>query len=156
MTYSCHWFSEQVGLAGDVGSTNDVLISLIIISKCLLYTDAFNCDRIDVSSFLKIGLTALLPSDYLLALEEDIKLVGVAKVFTWKVDKCMWYDLFSWEFPAIVYNDALISKLDFLTEPTPDDSKSDKDNDDDKIDIKQSSGGNVINTDDGTFAHGSN
>ncbi|GJZ02686.1 hypothetical protein Tco_0520647 [Tanacetum coccineum] len=85
------------------------------------------------------------------------------------------------EFPAIVYNDALTSKLDFLTEPTvspqhidgfnlrdetslskcneeeqnilyfndlfpfnviyPDDSKSDKDNDDDKIDIKHSSRG---------------
>ncbi|GKB57592.1 hypothetical protein Tco_0913778 [Tanacetum coccineum] len=28
MTYPCHWFSEQVGLAGDIGSTNDVLISL--------------------------------------------------------------------------------------------------------------------------------
>ncbi|GJZ65889.1 hypothetical protein Tco_0622585 [Tanacetum coccineum] len=38
----------------------------------------------------------------------------------------------------------------------PDDSKSDKDNDDDKIDIKHSSGCNVINTDDGAYAHGSN
>ncbi|GJX94672.1 uncharacterized mitochondrial protein-like protein, partial [Tanacetum coccineum] len=87
---------------------------------------------------------------------------------------------FEKEFPAIVYNDALTSKLDFLTEPTvssqhinefdlkdetslskcdkeeqnvlyfndpfpfniiyPDDSKSDKDNDDHEIDIKQSSG----------------
>ncbi|GJV54845.1 reverse transcriptase domain-containing protein [Tanacetum coccineum] len=28
MTYPCHWFSEQVGLAGDLGSTNDVLIPL--------------------------------------------------------------------------------------------------------------------------------
>ncbi|GJT27766.1 hypothetical protein Tco_0908041 [Tanacetum coccineum] len=96
------------------------------------------------------------------------------------------------EFPAIVYNDALTSKLYFLTEPDvspqhidefdlkdetslsecdeeeqnilyfndlfpfnviyPDDSKSDKDNDDDKIDIKHSSGGNVINTDDGAYA----
>ncbi|GJR87511.1 hypothetical protein Tco_0211522 [Tanacetum coccineum] len=96
------------------------------------------------------------------------------------------------EFPAIVYNDALTSKLDFLTEPAvspqhidefdlkdetslsecdeeeqnilyfndlfpfnviyPDDSKSDKDNDDDKIDIKHSSGGNVINIDDGAYA----
>ncbi|GJZ70487.1 hypothetical protein Tco_0634037 [Tanacetum coccineum] len=103
---------------------------------------------------------------------------------------------FEKEFPAIVYNDAQTSKLDFLTEPTlspqhidefdlksetsfsecdeeeenvlyfndlfrfnviyPDDSKSDKDNDDDEIDIKQSSGGNVINTDDGDYAHGSN
>ncbi|GJU68940.1 hypothetical protein Tco_1255199 [Tanacetum coccineum] len=38
----------------------------------------------------------------------------------------------------------------------PDDSKSDKDNDDDKIDIKQSSGGNVLNTDDGAYAQKSN
>ncbi|GJX68615.1 hypothetical protein Tco_0304342 [Tanacetum coccineum] len=34
----------------------------------------------------------------------------------------------------------------------PDDSKSDKDNDDDKIDIKHSLGGNVMNTDDGSYA----
>ncbi|GJR71047.1 hypothetical protein Tco_0083412 [Tanacetum coccineum] len=38
----------------------------------------------------------------------------------------------------------------------PNDSKLDKDNDDDKIDIKQSSGGNVINVDVGAYAHGSN
>ncbi|GJY74655.1 hypothetical protein Tco_0479086 [Tanacetum coccineum] len=90
---------------------------------------------------------------------------------------------FDKEFPAIVYNDALTSKLDFLTKPTLspqhidefdlkhetslsecdkeeqnilylndlfpfnviylDDLKSGKDNDDDKIDIKQSSGDNV-------------
>ncbi|GJT58728.1 hypothetical protein Tco_1002261 [Tanacetum coccineum] len=99
------------------------------------------------------------------------------------------------EFPAIVYNDGLTSKLDFLTEPTVspqhidefnmkdetslseydeeeqnvicfndlfpfnviylDDSKSDKDHDDDdKIDFKQSLGDNVINTDDGAYAYG--
>ncbi|GKE80300.1 hypothetical protein Tco_1550300, partial [Tanacetum coccineum] len=34
----------------------------------------------------------------------------------------------------------------------PDDSKSNKDNHDDKIDIKQFSGGNVINIDDGAYA----
>ncbi|GJW82371.1 hypothetical protein Tco_0146346 [Tanacetum coccineum] len=100
------------------------------------------------------------------------------------------------EFPAIVYNDALTSKSDLLTEPTvspqhidefnlkdetslskcdkeelnvlyfndafsfnvifPNDSKSDKDNDDDKINIKQSLGDNVINTDVGAYAQGSN
>ncbi|GJX24491.1 hypothetical protein Tco_0228936 [Tanacetum coccineum] len=100
------------------------------------------------------------------------------------------------EFPAIIYNDALTSKSDFLTEPTvspqhidefnlkdeislsecdeeeqnvlyfndlfpfnaiyPDELKSDTDNDDNKIDIKQSLGGNVINTDDDAYAHGSN
>ncbi|GJS88594.1 hypothetical protein Tco_0771230 [Tanacetum coccineum] len=107
------------------------------------------------------------------------------------------------EFPAIVYNDALTSKSDFLTEPTvspqhidefnlkhetslsecdeeeqnilyfndlfsfnviyPNDSKSNADNHDDKIDIKHSSGDlsvkplpNVINVDDGAYAHVSN
>ncbi|GJS84114.1 hypothetical protein Tco_0750655 [Tanacetum coccineum] len=38
----------------------------------------------------------------------------------------------------------------------PHDLKSDKDNDDEKIDIKQSSGDNVINTDVGAYAHESN
>ncbi|GJU06116.1 hypothetical protein Tco_1122546 [Tanacetum coccineum] len=107
------------------------------------------------------------------------------------------------EFPAIVYNDALTSKSDLLTEPIlnpqhidefnlkdetslsecdeeeqnvlnfndlfpfnviyPNDSKSDKDNDDDKIDIEHSSGdlsviqlSNVINIDVGAYAHVSN
>ncbi|GKB00870.1 hypothetical protein Tco_0828914 [Tanacetum coccineum] len=107
------------------------------------------------------------------------------------------------EFPAIVYNDAQTSKLDFLTEPTlspqhidefnlkdetslsecdkeeqnvlnfndlfpfnviyPNDSKSDKDNDNDKIDIEHSSRDlfvkplpDLINTDVGAYAHGSN
>ncbi|GJZ27333.1 hypothetical protein Tco_0571586 [Tanacetum coccineum] len=38
----------------------------------------------------------------------------------------------------------------------PDDSKSDKDNDDDKIDIKHSLRGTVMNTDDGAYAQRSN
>ncbi|GKB41157.1 hypothetical protein Tco_0886099 [Tanacetum coccineum] len=106
---------------------------------------------------------------------------------------------FDKEFSAIVYNDALTSKLDFLTEPTvslqhidefnlkdetslskcdeeeqnvlnlndlfsfnviyPNDSKSNKDNDDDKVDIEHSSGElsikplpNVINIDVGAYA----
>ncbi|GKC31181.1 hypothetical protein Tco_1038475, partial [Tanacetum coccineum] len=107
------------------------------------------------------------------------------------------------EFLAIVYNEALTYKSDFLTEPTvspqhidefnlknetslsecdeeeqkvicfndlfpfnvifPDDSKTDEDNDDDKIDIEHSSGDlsvkplrNVIYTNVGAYAHGSN
>nr|GEW39279.1 hypothetical protein [Tanacetum cinerariifolium] len=60
------------------------------------------------------------------------------------------------EFPAIVYNDALTSKLDSSIEPVEISHQPDKDNDDDKIDIKHSSRGNVINTDDGAYAHGSN
>nr|GEV16543.1 hypothetical protein [Tanacetum cinerariifolium] len=118
-------------------------------------------------------------------------------------DDLNYFKHFEKEFPVIVYNDALTSKLDFLIEPTvcpqyinefnlkdetslsecdeeetnvlyfndlfpfyiiyPDYSKSDKDNDEDKIDIKQSSKDlsikplpNVINTDDGAYAHGLN
>ncbi|GJW56350.1 hypothetical protein Tco_0103081 [Tanacetum coccineum] len=95
-------------------------------------------------------------------------------------DDLDFFKYFENEFPAIVYNDALTSKSDFLTKPTvspqyidefnlkdetslsecdeeeqnvlnfndlfpfniiyPNDSKSDKDNDDDKVDIEHSSG----------------
>ncbi|GJY85452.1 hypothetical protein Tco_0499478 [Tanacetum coccineum] len=107
------------------------------------------------------------------------------------------------EFPAIIYNDALTSKLDLLTKPIlnpqhidefnlkdetslsecdeeeqnilnfndlfrfniiyPNDSKSNKDNDNDKVDIEHSSRylfvkplPDVINTDVGDYAHGLN
>nr|GEV45378.1 hypothetical protein [Tanacetum cinerariifolium] len=56
----------------------------------------------------------------------------------WNLRTVDYYKDIEKEFPAIAYNDALTSKLDFLPEPT-----SDKDNDDDdndKIDIEQSSG----------------
>ncbi|GJR40984.1 hypothetical protein Tco_1216668 [Tanacetum coccineum] len=118
-------------------------------------------------------------------------------------DDLDFFNGFENEFPATVYNYALTSKLDFLTEPTvspqhidefdlkdetslsecdeeeqnvlnfndlfpfnviyPNDSKSDKDNDNDKVDIEYSSGDlsvnplpDVINTDVGAYAHGSN
>ncbi|GJU81371.1 hypothetical protein Tco_1283736 [Tanacetum coccineum] len=107
------------------------------------------------------------------------------------------------EFPAIVYNDAQMSKSDLLTKPIlnpqhinefnlkdetslsecdeeeqnilnfndlfpfnviyPDELKTDTDNDNDKVDIEHSSGDlsvkplpDVINTDVGAYAHGSN
>ncbi|GJV80429.1 hypothetical protein Tco_1516299 [Tanacetum coccineum] len=98
------------------------------------------------------------------------------------IDDLDFFKDFEKEFPAIVYNDALTSKLDFSTEPTlcpqhidefdlkdetslseylekeqnvlyfndlfpfniiyPADLKSDKDNDDNELDMIQSSGGN--------------
>ncbi|GJR10623.1 hypothetical protein Tco_0793275 [Tanacetum coccineum] len=70
------------------------------------------------------------------------------------------------EFPAIVYNDALTSELELSCEPmifNVDDLKLDMDNGDDEIDIIQSLGDlsiepllNVINTDVGAYAQGSN
>ncbi|GJT12435.1 hypothetical protein Tco_0859477 [Tanacetum coccineum] len=119
------------------------------------------------------------------------------------IDNLDFFNNFEKEFPAMVYNDAQTSKLNFLTEPTlspqhidgfnlkdetslsecdeeeqnilnfndlfpfnivyPDDLKSIKDNDHDKIDIEHSLGDlsvkplpDVINTDVGAYAHGSN
>ncbi|GJR57361.1 hypothetical protein Tco_1499523 [Tanacetum coccineum] len=82
---------------------------------------------------------------------------------------------FEKEFLAIAYNDALASKLDFLTEPTVSPQHIDEfnlkdetlseytDNDNDEIDIKQPSGDmyviplpNVINVDADAYAHESN
>ncbi|GKE45273.1 hypothetical protein Tco_1472557 [Tanacetum coccineum] len=129
--------------------------------------------------------------------ENDNDKVNMPSFLSPEPTVCYFNDLdffkdFENEFPAIVYNDALMSKSDFLTEPIvspehidefdlksetslsecdeeeqnilyfndlfsfnviyPDELKSDKDNDDDKIDIEQSSEGNVINTDDGAYA----
>ncbi|GJW06550.1 hypothetical protein Tco_1568973 [Tanacetum coccineum] len=99
--------------------------------------------------------------EYIRLEEEKARRRG--KVYNWETAT---YD-FEKEFLAIVYNDALTSKLDFLTEPTVSPQHIDefnltdetslseyKDNNDDKIDIKQSSGGSVINPDDGAYAHG--
>ncbi|GJU49920.1 hypothetical protein Tco_1219475 [Tanacetum coccineum] len=136
-------------------------------------------------------------SDFLTDLENDIDKVNMPSFLSPEPTVSYFDDLdffkdFKNEFPAIVYNDALTFKSDFLTEPTmsiqhidefnlkdetslsecdeeeqnvlyfndvfpfnviyPDDSKSDKDNDNDKIDIKPSPVGNVINTDVGAYA----
>ncbi|GKA73996.1 hypothetical protein Tco_0780298 [Tanacetum coccineum] len=44
MTYHCHWFSEQVGLASDQGSTNDVLIPLLFKTPSLDYSNSSEYD----------------------------------------------------------------------------------------------------------------
>nr|GEX84643.1 hypothetical protein [Tanacetum cinerariifolium] len=101
--------------------------------------------------------------DYIRLEEEKAHRSG--KVFNWETAKY-----------AIVYNDALTSKLGFLTEPTVNPQHIDefnlkdetslseyKDNDDDKVNIEHSSRDlsieplpNVINMDVGAYAHGSN
>ncbi|GKB23915.1 hypothetical protein Tco_0863316 [Tanacetum coccineum] len=92
------------------------------------------------------------------------------------LDDLDFFNDFENEFLAIVYNDALMSKSDFLTEPTISIQHIDefnlkdetslyeyKDNDDDKVDIEHSSGDlsvkplpDVINIDVGAYAHGLN
>ncbi|GJX19773.1 hypothetical protein Tco_0222450 [Tanacetum coccineum] len=64
MTYPCHWFSEQVGLAGDLGSTNDVLIPLCMTrsSNKDLFQTCKNPERVFRSS-RKLSKTRSL--DYL-------------------------------------------------------------------------------------------
>ncbi|GJZ14093.1 hypothetical protein Tco_0549323 [Tanacetum coccineum] len=143
---------------------------------------------------------------------EEEKARRRGQVYNWKTATYskIWYDedvyyvkFFEKEFPAIVYNDALICKFNFSSEPNvspqhtnefnlknetslfeyngeeqnviyfndlfpfnviyPDDLKSDKDNDNDTINIRQPSGDifvipspNVINTDVDAYAQGSN
>ncbi|GJX75240.1 hypothetical protein Tco_0313835 [Tanacetum coccineum] len=92
------------------------------------------------------------------------------------IDNLDFFKEFENEFPVIVYNDALTSKSNFSTEPILCHQHIDKfdlkdetslseysDNDNDKIDIEQSSGNlsvkplpDVINTDVGAYAQGSN
>ncbi|GJU92313.1 hypothetical protein Tco_1304736 [Tanacetum coccineum] len=194
---------------------NDTLTSEVALS-CEPTVSPLNDNQLD----LRISFDESDDKDYTIIYDENSFFYKIISVDNLKTDSendndkvdmasfpspeptvCYFDDLdyfkdFEKEFPTIVYNDALTSKLDFLTEPTvspqhidefnlkdetslsecdeeeqnvlyfndlipfniiyPDDSKSDKDNDDDKIDIKQSSGGNVIKTEDDDYVHGSN
>ncbi|GKD77501.1 hypothetical protein Tco_1340122, partial [Tanacetum coccineum] len=132
--------------------------------------------------------------------KDDVPSFPPHKPTTSYIDDLDYFKDFENEFPAIVYNDAQTSKLNFLTKQTlspqhidefnlkdetslfkcdedeqnvlnfndlcpfnviyPNDLKSDKDNDDDKIDSEHSSGDlfvkplpDVINTDVGAYAH---
>ncbi|GKE14701.1 hypothetical protein Tco_1422278 [Tanacetum coccineum] len=159
----------------------------------------------DINSFYyKMISVNILKTDS----ENDNEKAGIPSFLSPKptnnyIDDLDFFNDFENEFPAIVYNDAQMSKSDLLTEPIlnpqhidefnlkdetslskcdeeeqnvlnlndlfsfnviyPNDSKSNKDNDDDKVDIKHSSGElsikplpNVINIDVGAYAHGSN
>ncbi|GJZ18982.1 hypothetical protein Tco_0555572, partial [Tanacetum coccineum] len=129
MTYPCHWFSEQVGLAGDLGSTNDVPIPLIDHNQHrLLYADAFNCDRIGVSS----AFSQVEMDDSNITVEECIELEDEkahrhGQTFNWETatyGKVMYYEDidyfkdFETDFPAIVYKDALAHEHEISSEPT--------------------------------------
>ncbi|GJW42534.1 hypothetical protein Tco_0071333 [Tanacetum coccineum] len=114
---------------------------------------------------------------------EEEKAQKRRKVFNWETAKYgrIWYDedihdlrSVETEFPSIAFNDEVSSEKTLSCEPTVsslndeidfkisfDDSEDkdytpEKDNDDNKIDIKQSLGDNVINTDVGVYAHESN
>ncbi|GJR32175.1 reverse transcriptase domain-containing protein [Tanacetum coccineum] len=112
---------------------------------------------------------------------EEEKARRRGKVYNWETATYgkIWdnedvYDLRSveTEFPAIVFNNTLTSETALSCEPTVSSLNNDEidfrvsfdesddedctDNDDDKIDFKQSSGGNVIDADVGAYAKGSN
>ncbi|GKB18597.1 hypothetical protein Tco_0852520 [Tanacetum coccineum] len=152
-TYGKIWDNEDVHDLGSVETAfpaivfNDMLTSEATLS-CEPLVSSLNNDEIDFRiSFDK---------------SDDEYCTPTVSYF----DDLEFFKDFENEFLTIVYNDAPMSKSDFLTEPTliyPDDLKSDKDNDDDKIDIEHSLGAlsvkplpDVINTDVGAYAHGSN
>nr|GEY34794.1 hypothetical protein [Tanacetum cinerariifolium] len=128
------------------------------------------------------GQPEITMEEYIRLEEEKARRHG--KVYNWETAKYDFFKDFENEFPAIIYNDALTSKSDHLTEPTlspqhidefdlknetslskydeveqdvlyfndlfpfniihPDDLKSDKDNNDNKINIIQSLGGKLF------------
>ncbi|GJU34185.1 hypothetical protein Tco_1182539 [Tanacetum coccineum] len=102
MTYPYHWFSEQVGLAGDLGSTNDVLIPLVEMG------DANH------------------------TIEEYIELKAKkahrrGQMFHWETatyEKARYHENigyfkdFKTNFPAIVFDDALATDHKISSEPT--------------------------------------
>ncbi|GJR64864.1 hypothetical protein Tco_0010929 [Tanacetum coccineum] len=208
----------------------DSLASGLLVYKLPLSSNkdalcgCFNCDRINVS---RVSFDDFDDEDYMVIFdknsfsykknstndlktdsENDNEKVNLPSLLSPEpaiscFDDLDFFNDFENEFPAIVYNDALTSKLDFLTKPTvspqhidefnlkdktslsecdaeeqnvlnfndlfpfnviyPNDLKSDKDNDDDKVDIEPSSRDlsvkplpDVINTNVGAYAHGSN
>ncbi|GKD61642.1 hypothetical protein Tco_1299151, partial [Tanacetum coccineum] len=90
MTYPCHWFSEQVGLAGDLGSTNDVLIPL-------------EMDDLDITMEKYIQLMA--DKAHKRGHMFDWETATYGKIY----DDIDIFKDFEADLPAIVYNDALAS-----------------------------------------------
>ncbi|GJR13167.1 hypothetical protein Tco_0795819 [Tanacetum coccineum] len=218
-TYGKIWYDEDVHNLRSVETEfqaivyNDALTSEVALS-CEPMVSPFNDNQID----FRISFDEFDDEDYTVIYDKNLfsyKIISIDDLKTnsendndkvnmpsfLSSEPTVSYDFdyfkdFEKEFPAIAYNDALTSKLDFLTEPTvspqhidelnlknetslsvcdreeqnviyfndlfpfnviyPNDLKSDKDNDDNKIDIKQSLGDNLINTDVGTYAQGSN
>ncbi|GJZ03140.1 hypothetical protein Tco_0521101 [Tanacetum coccineum] len=172
-TYGKIWYDEDVY---DLRSV-ETEFSAIVFNDSLTFEETLSCEPMVSSLNDEIDFrTSFDDSD-----EEDY----MPKVSYF--DDLYYFKDFENEFPAIVYNDALTSKSDFLTDEFNlkdetslfecdeeeqnilhfnnlfpfnviylDDSKLDKDNDDDKIDIKQSLRGTVINDVDGAYAHGLN
>ncbi|GJU25840.1 hypothetical protein Tco_1164461 [Tanacetum coccineum] len=94
MTYPYHWFSEQVGLAGDLGLTNDVLIPLVEMDNPNLIVEEYV--ELEAKKARRHGQTF------------NWEAATYGKV-RYREDVNYFKD-FETDFPAIVYEDALASK----------------------------------------------
>ncbi|GJZ26224.1 hypothetical protein Tco_0570477 [Tanacetum coccineum] len=102
MTYLYHWFSEQVRLAGDLGSTNDVLIPLVEMDDANLTMEEY------------IELEA-----------ETARRRG--QMYNWETStygKVRYHENFGYfkdfetNFPAIIFDDALATNHKISSQPT--------------------------------------
>ncbi|GJW14075.1 hypothetical protein Tco_0018208 [Tanacetum coccineum] len=96
MTYPCHWYSEQVGLVGDLGSTNDVLIPLVRYFEdidyfkdfkneflAIVYEDALTSESKDSSEpTVKMDDPNITIEEYIRLEEENAH--RHAKVYNWE------------------------------------------------------------------------
>ncbi|GJR54681.1 hypothetical protein Tco_1405202 [Tanacetum coccineum] len=102
MTYPCHWFNEQVGLAGDLGSTNDILIPLVEMDD----------SNITMEEYIKL---------------EAKKARRHGQTFNWETvtygkiryrKDINYFKDFETNFPAIVFDDPLGTDHKISSEPT--------------------------------------
>ncbi|GJT84279.1 hypothetical protein Tco_1058621 [Tanacetum coccineum] len=133
MTYPYHRFSEQVGLAGDLGSTNDVLI-LLVRTWTVVY---WYCEDIDYFKDFENEFPVIVYKDALIS-EPEVSsepTVSVHNVKKVDFDFVISFDESDDEDYTFTYDkDSFSYKLVSVN-----DLKSDSDNDDDKVDIKKSS-----------------
>ncbi|GJS94770.1 hypothetical protein Tco_0801738 [Tanacetum coccineum] len=137
MTYPCHWFSEQVRLAGDLGSTNDVLNPLEMDNPDITMEEHI---QVEIEKALRRGqvIPAIVYND---ALTSELAFSCEPMVSPQHIDKLNWKigislsDSDDENYTVIYDNDSFSYKIFSV-----DDLKLDMGNSDDKIDIKQSSG----------------
>ncbi|GKC45500.1 hypothetical protein Tco_1063222 [Tanacetum coccineum] len=102
MTYPCHWFSEQVGLAGDPGLINHVLIPLVKMDDPVITMEVYI--QLEAEKAHKHGQT----------FKWETVTYGKVRYY----EDIDYFKDFEIDFAAIVYKDALVSDHEISSEPT--------------------------------------
>ncbi|GJV12674.1 hypothetical protein Tco_1354215 [Tanacetum coccineum] len=138
LTCLCLWFSEQVGLAGDLGSTNDVLIPQVYNWETAMYGKILYDEDVHYLRFFEKEFPAIVYNDALasksdFSYEPMVRPQHVDEVNLKNETLLSDYD--DEKHNVISFNDLLPFNIFSVN-----DLKLKKDDDDDNIDMKQSLG----------------